>query len=682
MNLNPKKDDLDGGGVYIDRFKGTATLTNCKINENNAQWRGGGLLLNGGDDNTTITMQNCEMKYNSALGDENLKGLFGATGGGGVFVYKGVLNLIDTEITDNTSYTTGGVYLGNYNKNKTYLKVKGETIIDNNIGDAVKPNVYFENDTSTIIITGKLDENALIGVSRAKENETNITRKLPEYGDESNFRSDNYKLYWFAKNEADGELKLQKTKYWQNSIWSDPKDFCYYDAKNKIYRIDAPVIVNTPQDISGNTIVFKDVDGNPSSRAAIFIDQTKEKVGNSWVQHDGQLVYKGDPVKVTVLKNIEAAPTAKDGIYGWYTISSPVKTPNLLHNTNLITAVSQPYNFDLMRFDATNQEFPWQTYVAHPEFTTLENGRGYLYRNAKSFVEESNGDMITGDVGIKLYEGWNLIGNPYTHDIIKGTGDDCAIKNDKEEILAAGYYQLANNGGWAAEPEADGSLIKMGEGLLVKAITDGNLTISNIAPKSKSRANDEYIKFSVANSEYEDATYAVFNDGYGLDKISHRNPDIPMIYINQNGEDYAIATMSDGIKSFNLNFKAKTTGKYTLRYKTSGDFSYLHVIDRLTGKDIDMLADEEYQFIASPKDTDARFIVRLNYTSGNANNDIFAYQSESDIVVYGEGELQVFDVMGRMVKTQRINGVETVNVNATGVYIFKLNEKTQKIVVR
>ena len=667
LGLSNEVDVADGGGLFFDC---SATLNNCYIIDNNALWRGGGIFINSG----TVKVNNCVIKHNSALGDGN--NAAGETGGGGIFVYSGSVELDNTEITNNASYTIGGVCI----KDRMTLKVKGKTIIDDNIGTAIMPNVYFESTSGIVNIIGTLDKDALIGVSRAGEEESNITSGFTKYkAAESNFRSDNFKLYWFVKDGK--ELKLQKTKYWHSVDW-DKDTYCHYDSKTHTYRIDAPVIVNQIQDISGDTIVFKDSGGNKSTRAAIFIDQTKEKVEDSWVQHDGQLVYQGTPVKVTVLKNIEAATTAKDGIYGWYTISSPVKTPNLLHNTNLITAVSQPYNFDLMRFDATNQEFPWQTYVAHPEFTTLENGRGYLYRNAKSFVEESNGDMITGDVDVKLYEGWNLIGNPYTHDIIKGTGDDCAIKNDKEEILAAGYYQLANNGGWAAEPEADGSLIKMGEGLLVKAITDGNLTISNIAPKSKSRANDEYIKFSVANSEYEDATYAVFNDGYGLDKISHRNPDIPMIYINQNGEDYAIATMSDGIKSFNLNFKAKTTGKYTLRYKTSGDFSYLHVIDRLTGKDIDMLADEVYSFIASPKDTDARFIVRLNYTSGNTNNDIFAYQSESDIVVYGEGELQVFDVMGRMVKTQRINGVETVNVNATGVYIFKLNEKTQKIVVR
>ena len=62
---------------------------------------------------------------------------------------------------------------------------------------------------------------------------------------------------------------------------------------------------------------------------------------------------------------------------------------------------------------------------------------------------------------------------------------------------------------------------------------------------------------------------------------------------------------------------------------------------------------------------------------------VFAYQSGNDIIVSGNGELQVFDVMGRMVMNQYINGVQTVEKpSTTGVYIFRLNEKTQKIVVK
>ena len=154
-----------------------------------------------------------------------------------------------------------------------------------------------------------------------------------------------------------------------------------------------------------------------------------------------------------------------------------------------------------------------------------------------------------------------------------------------------------------------------------------------------------------------------------------------MIYIHQNDEDYAIATMGKERKSFDLNFAAKTTGRYTLSVKPEGNFSYIHLIDKLANKDIDMLKEKVYEFIGSPADAADRFVVRLG-AMNSVDDEVFAYQSGSDIVVSGDGELQVFDIMGRNIMNTTINGVETINVKSHGVYIFKLNEKTQKIVVR
>ena len=151
-----------------------------------------------------------------------------------------------------------------------------------------------------------------------------------------------------------------------------------------------------------------------------------------------------------------------------------------------------------------------------------------------------------------------------------------------------------------------------------------------------------------------------------------------MLYINQKGDDYAIAPIGKDVNEFNLNLKATTTGQYTLNVKLEGGFNYLHLIDRLAQKDIDLLVEKEYTFIGSPADSEGRFIVRL----GISNDDAFAYQSGNDIVVSGEGELQVYDVTGRMVMNTTINGVQTVSIPSNGVYIFKLNEMVQKIVVR
>ena len=153
------------------------------------------------------------------------------------------------------------------------------------------------------------------------------------------------------------------------------------------------------------------------------------------------------------------------------------------------------------------------------------------------------------------------------------------------------------------------------------------------------------------------------------------------IYIPQNDGDYAIVS-SNGEGSMPVNFKAKEMGMYTISVETEGiDLNSLHLIDRLTGEDVNLLLDSKYSFIASSSDMESRFILSFGENGISASNETFAFQNGSDIIVNGEGELQVFDVTGRMVNNTIINGVETIAL-PQGVYIFRLNENIQKIVVR
>lgn len=405
------------------------------------------------------------------------------------------------------------------------------------------------------------------------------------------------------------------------------------------------------------------------------------------IEDGGQLIVSNSGVQATFKKSVSHS-AAKDA-NNWYTISSPVNniTPSAV--TNLIQTPAD--NYDLYYYDEEN--VMWKNHKK-AAITNLTNGKGYLYWNAGGDELSFPGELNSGNIEIALTKtgtgdlaGWNLIGNPYSHNIYKGAGT--AIVNSVSEgyELTTGFYTLANSGAWVAGTDNTTAIVP-GQGILVKATTAGTLTMTNTNSKGSAKANTDNIQFVVSNSEYQDVAYAWFNTGIGLDKINHRNADIPMVYIPQNGQNYAIATMDDNTQAFELNFKAMTTGQYTLSYKAEGKYSYLHVIDRLTGEDIDMLLDGEYSFIGSPRDNEARFIVKLSY---NANideievNDIFAYQNGSDIIVNGNGELQVFDVTGRMVMNTKINGIQTVNVPATGMYIFRMvgeSVQTQKIVVR
>ena len=396
------------------------------------------------------------------------------------------------------------------------------------------------------------------------------------------------------------------------------------------------------------------------------------------IKDGGQLHTKAE-VTATFVKVINAATVGLDE--NWYLISSPIGTVNTSAVTNLLGSGEHKYN--LYNFNETTSEWNGNGYGSG--FITLTQGIGYLYRNNDGADLTYTGTTKTGDVsGISLTQngtgslsGFNLIGNPYPHNI---TSKYLTFNND---ATFTGCYTLKTDGAWVSGLTTE---IKPGEGFFVQ-VNKATTATFHETDQTVTKNNQDYIQFMVSNSEYEDVTFALFDKGNGLNKINHRNSLVPMLFIPQDGENYAIANMSDDTEAFNLNFKAATTGKYTLKYNAKGEFSYLHVIDRLTGADTDMLLEGEYSFIASNNDNDAHFLVKLSYKP-NYNiegSNIFAYQNGSDIVVMGEGDLQIFDVMGRMVSTQRISGIETINVSANGVYIFRLvgeTVKTQKIIVK
>ena len=430
-------------------------------------------------------------------------------------------------------------------------------------------------------------------------------------------------------------------------------------------------------------------------------DLTSNNATNLVIEDGAQLIVHNDNVKATVKKALPEAAASKD--QNWTTIASPVKDINI-GNTGETGDVLhlKDVDFALYRF---NETIPlWENYKntayhgdVDNKFESLESGRGYLYSRTSlatlEYVGEVNGAAsVTYSLTISDNDnaGFHLIGNPYSHDIYKGDkGKGCAIENSSNEntyVLATGFYQLKNGTSWTPQLE-DGTKIEKGEGILVQATTAGTLSIKN-TNAAPAKANHDNIMFTVANGQYEDVTYALFDKGVGLSKINHRDADAPMLYIPQNGENFAIAMMNDDTQTFGLNFKAATTGKYTLKLKANGNFSYLHVIDRMTGEDVDMLLEGEYSFIGSSNDNDNRFIVRLSYLPDyGEENGIFAYQSGSDIYVSGEGELQVFDVTGRFVMSEHINGATSINADALskGVYVLRIvgtEIKTQKIVVR
>ena len=166
-----------------------------------------------------------------------------------------------------------------------------------------------------------------------------------------------------------------------------------------------------------------------------------------------------------------------------------------------------------------------------------------------------------------------------------------------------------------------------------------------------------------------------------------------------------MATASEGNEQ-PVSFKAAKNGTYTIDVNINNlEFNYLHLIDNLTGADVDLLplckgrwgdsnTQASYTFTAKTTDYASRF--RLVFSvCGDADGDDapFAFINNGQIILIGiEGDagtasLQIVDMMGRVLVCKDALNASPISIKgmAPGVYVLRLIQgekvRTQKIVI-
>ena len=377
------------------------------------------------------------------------------------------------------------------------------------------------------------------------------------------------------------------------------------------------------------------------------------------------------------------------GTGNWYLISSPIGS---ISNSDLEEKVINIFSnsYDLFYFDQA-KENEWVNYKPNESGTStnphfgLEKGKGYLYANSNDVDLVFTGQAHnTEDMEIELnltetasgytidLPGWNLVGNPYA--------ELAYIDIVSEERP---FYTM-NGGGTAFEAATNGSIDPM-EGVFVIAEEDGEtMTFSTTEPTSKGKG----LALNLSDGHNRiDRAIVRFNKGRTLPKLMlFKNST--KVYIPMDGQDYAVVR-SEEVGEMPVNFKAENNGSYTLSLSVDNvEFGYLHLIDNMTGMDIDLLQTPSYTFEAKTTDYESRF--KLVFATGdNSKDDNFAYFSNGSFVINNDGKatLQVIDIMGRILKSENINGCANLNVNAApGIYMLRLvngdNVKVQKVVVK
>ena len=166
------------------------------------------------------------------------------------------------------------------------------------------------------------------------------------------------------------------------------------------------------------------------------------------------------------------------------------------------------------------------------------------------------------------------------------------------------------------------------------------------------------------------------------------------IWLRHDNQDFGILFRDLTEGSQPLWFEALEDGNFSLSWNTANaNFQELTLVDNITGATVDMLAHDHYDFQGLTSDYNSRFKVVIGKFTGIEDNenvlDNFAFFDGNEWVVNGEGRLDVVDVMGRVLFSNQLNGIQNrVNLNslAPGVYVFRLADgnyvKTQKIIIK
>ena len=333
-------------------------------------------------------------------------------------------------------------------------------------------------------------------------------------------------------------------------------------------------------------------------------------------------------------------------------------------------------NYDLYYFDQQGDGEGNEWINIHVG-TNLVTGKGYLYANSgnvtlkfKGFPYDGNGDVILvkdkGDNSSTNLEGWNLVGNPF--------GQTAYIDRPFYKMNDEGYDYLANGGA-----------IEAMEGIFVIANKDNDtLTFSKTQPTN---GKSQIVLNVICNrGTVIDRAIVSIGEKHTLPKFM-LNESNTKLYIPQDDMDYAVVNSSEA-GEIPVSFKANQNGNYTIKVNTEElDVNYMHLIDNLTGADVDLLQNPSYNFNAQTTDYANRF--KLVFATGVNNDDVFGFYSNGNWIINNDGDavLQVIDVTGRIMSSEEIHGSCSKRIMAApGVYMLRLvkgdDMKVQKIVVK
>lgn len=384
---------------------------------------------------------------------------------------------------------------------------------------------------------------------------------------------------------------------------------------------------------------------------------------------------------------------------------------------------SEPFSSWINYKRNTNDHY--DTYTGHnitaDEFSneaSLMAGKGYLAAIDRETVMLAKGTLNNANVEVPVtYQGHHVtgssfIGNPYQayldFDKFCANGSNGGIlESPSYSMLDAdhqGYVSYAV--GASNNPDQGLRYIHPHQSFLVKVTQAGKLyfapdqtVIDQTSPYRTEHVDYPLVNLFATDSDgiRETATAELGRpENGGALKIDGMQMGKCSLSISNQGQRYGIAFVEGQPSEVAVHFRAIEDGGFTMSWNThNGTFSYLHLIDNMTGIDIDCLNQNEYRFTARTSDYASRFKLKFEFmgveedTDASASSANFAFFHQGSLVVNGQGNLELIDLNGRVLMEKDLNGSQNTLALPEvpeGLYLLRLandkNIKTQKIIIK
>ncbi len=434
---------------------------------------------------------------------------------------------------------------------------------------------------------------------------------------------------------------------------------------------------------------------------------------------NSSLIYMDGEVYATVRRYVSGPE------FSWHLMSSPVQSQKIIGE--------YPSNFHEGSFIAWHE--PAQTWVSHTntsvwptwndvndESDLLLPGKGYLvaydYLSGNPQIKEFDGLLNIGTVTSTLqrkahitdiYEGFNLIGNPYPSyiDWKAANGWTGREKLQQHDTLSGGYnmwiwndvygnYGAHNSGSQTDYTHLDVSrYIPPMQGFWVRAnLDESEFAVTNIARvhQGKKWLKEEsgfpgLISLAISNSAnaYRDEVvieYGHSNSLGGADKMFSLYETAPSLYAVKNNHKWSInfLTNIEEHPVIPLGFKAGIDAFYTLSAKETGQFDQVILRDLFTGTEHNLTLQPDYHFSAQAGDPENRFLLQFNITGIDKQEVLHPeiyYDKELLTVINTlneNAEVRIFDLNGRQITAfEAIKGKNQYRLKILpGIYIISL----------